>query len=62
MDPDRPLSWNWHLDELCDVLTKVSAGEISRVVINVPPGTMKSLLVSVLWPTWEWTRNPALPT
>ena len=32
----------------------------NRLLINQPPGTMKSLLVSVLWPAWEWTRDPAL--
>lgn len=34
--------------------------EIQRVIINVPPGTMKSLLVSVFWPCWMWARNPKL--
>lgn len=31
---------------------------VERVIINVPPGTMKSLLVSVIWPCWIWARNP----
>ena len=35
-------------------LEAVSAGEINRLLINVPPGTMKSLAVGVLWPAWEW--------
>ena len=29
-------------------------GRVNRLLINVPPGSMKSLLVSVLWPAWEW--------
>lgn len=33
---------------------------IRRVIINVPPGTMKSLLISVFWPCWLWARNPKL--
>jgi predicted phage terminase large subunit-like protein len=36
----------------------VTAGDITRLVINLPPRYMKSLLVSVLWPTWEWLRFP----
>ena len=60
VEPDTPLRWNWHLDELCGMLTDVSAGKIRRVVMNVPPGTMKSLLVSVFWPAWEWASNPSL--
>lgn len=60
---DRPLSWNWHLDELCLVLESITRGDESapqRVIINEPPGTMKSLLISVFWPAWEWASNPAL--
>jgi predicted phage terminase large subunit-like protein len=60
VEPDTRLEWNWHLDEICDVLERVTAGELRRVVINVPPGTMKSLLVSVLWPAWEWSTRPGL--
>jgi predicted phage terminase large subunit-like protein len=60
VEPDRTLVWNWHLDELCKVLESVTRGELSRVIINVSPGTMKSLLVSVFWPAWEWASNAKL--
>ena len=54
-----PLIWNWHLDGLCDHLQAVSDGTITQdVVANVPPGTSKSLISSVLWPSWEWTTRP----
>lgn len=39
---------------MCEHLEAVSSGQISRLLINVPPGAMKSLLVSVIWPMWEW--------
>src|ERR1035437_1939723 len=42
----------------CDHLEAVSYGHIRNLLINVPPRHMKSLLVSVLWPAWEWTRWP----
>ena len=38
----------------CDHLEAITVGRINRLLINVPPGTMKSMLVSVLWPAWEW--------
>lgn len=60
VEPDRDLSWNWHLDVLCEVLEAVGRGEIRRVIINVPPGTAKSLTVSVFWPAFEWASNPGL--
>lgn len=58
--PDQALSWNWHHDVICERLEAVSRGEVKRLLINVPPGTGKSILVSVLWPAWEWASNPSL--
>lgn len=58
IEPDCEFVSNWHIEELCKVLESVAAGTTERVIINVPPGTMKSLLVSVLFPCWIWARNP----
>lgn len=58
LEPGHPMLWNWHLDELFRHLEAVSLGEITNLVINVPPGTMKSLSVCVIWPAWEWTWAP----
>lgn len=60
VEPDVEFVDNWHIRELCRVLEFVSRGEIQRIIINVPPGTMKSLLVSVMWPAWEWATRPQL--
>ncbi|MCW2309707.1 phage terminase large subunit [Rhodobium gokarnense] len=49
----------WHIDAICDHLEAVTRGGITRLLINVPPGTMKSLLVSTFWPAWEWTKEPS---
>ena len=60
LEPTTPLAWGWALDAICDHLEAISRGEVKRLVINVPPGSMKSLLVSVFWPAWEWaTINPS---
>lgn len=59
VEPTRPLIWNWHLDAICEHLEAVSRGEITRLVINIPPGTMKSLSTSVMWPSWVWTWKPS---
>src|SRR5689334_6995989 len=60
LEPDRPFVENWHIVVLCDVLEQIAAGHITREIINVPPGTMKSLLVSVIFPCWLWAKNPRL--
>lgn len=49
---------NWHIDCIAEHLEAVSAGQIKRLLINIPPGCMKSLLCSVFWPIWDWIRDP----
>jgi predicted phage terminase large subunit-like protein len=58
VEPSQALEWSWHLDAICEQLERVTRGEIRRLVINVPPGCSKSLIVSVLWPAWVWTQKP----
>jgi predicted phage terminase large subunit-like protein len=59
LEPATPFQANWHLDLLCEYLEAVTAGEITRLVINIPPRHGKSLLVSVFWPCWEWIARPS---
>lgn len=54
LEPATPLKWGWALDAICQHLEAVTSGEIKRLLMNVPPGTMKSLLTGVIWPCWEW--------
>lgn len=55
IEPGTPLKWNWHLDAMCQHLEAVSYGRLSPWgIINVPPGSSKSTIVSVLWQAWEW--------
>jgi len=45
---------------LCWTLEQVLQGRIRRLIINVPPGHMKSLTVSVFWPAWAWLMKPEI--
>ena len=54
LDPGMPLVWGPHMDAVCLHLEAVTKGQINRLLINIPPGTSKSSLVSVYWPAWEW--------
>jgi predicted phage terminase large subunit-like protein len=54
LEPNATYVHNWHIDAICEHLEVVTDGRINRLLINVPPGSMKSLLVSVLWQAWEW--------
>lgn len=60
LEPDTPLIWNWHMDAICFHLQALVEGRFlelglpNRLLINVPPGSSKSLLVSVFLQAWEW--------
>lgn len=58
--PHEPFIHNWHLEAISEHLEAVSRGEIHRLQIWVPPGTMKTGMVTVYWHPWEWTRRPWL--
>ena len=58
LEPATPFLANWHLDLICEYLEAVTAGDIRRLVINIPPRYGKTLLVTVLWPIWEWLQQP----
>lgn len=60
VEPSVPLNWNWHIDAIADALEAVTRGEIRRLQIWVPPGSMKSRAVSIFWPAWEWILRPGL--
>lgn len=54
LEPAAELKWGWALDAICLHLEAVTDGRITRLLMNVPPGSMKSLLTGVIWPAWEW--------
>jgi hypothetical protein len=58
VEPSTPFVPGWHIDAIIDHLEAISYGHIRKLLINVPPRHMKSLLVSVFWPAWEWIRWP----
>jgi predicted phage terminase large subunit-like protein len=60
LKPGEVMKSNWHIDAICEHLEAVSRGEIRKLQIWIPRGMMKSLNVSVMWPAWEWTKNPWL--
>lgn len=61
VEPGQPYIHNWHIDMIAYHLTAITDGVMidderfyNRLLINVPPGAMKSLLTNVFWPAWEW--------
>src|SRR4030095_3616130 len=54
LEPKTRFVEGWPLEAICEHLEAVTFGEITKLLMNVPPGFMKSLLTDVLWPAWEW--------
>jgi predicted phage terminase large subunit-like protein len=55
LEPSTPLIWGWHLDAMCEHLEALATGRMTpRLIINVPPGSSKSLLASVFLHAWIW--------
>src|SRR5688572_470905 len=57
---------NWHIKFLCDEAQKLAERIFRRLpkehdmVVNIPPGTTKSTIFSIMFPAWLWTRQPEL--
>lgn len=51
---------NWHIEAICFALEQVRNGSEKRLMVNVPPRTLKSIIVSVAWPAFLLGHNPGL--
>ena len=58
IEPGTEYRHNWHIDAIAEHLEAVTRGEITRLLINMPPRYMKSIAVSIMWPVWEWMDRP----
>lgn len=58
VEPGVKFAPSWHIEEICEHLEAVTAGDIKRLLINIPPRHSKSTIVSVMYPAWEWITQP----
>ncbi len=58
LEPGQPYLHNWHLDHIAEALARVERGDLKRLIINVPPRSLKSILVSVAFSAWVLGRDP----
>jgi predicted phage terminase large subunit-like protein len=56
--PGTPFLPNWHIDAIVHQLMRVQAGEISRLLVNQPPRSLKSICVSVAYVAWLLGHDP----
>ncbi len=58
IEPGTTYIHNWHIDLISEYMEAINAGQITRLVINMPPRHMKSLHITVCYPAWTWVRHP----
>jgi len=58
LSPSSPFLPNWHIDAIAYQLDRVRRGEINRLIINLPPRYLKSLMVSVAFPAFLLRHKP----
>jgi len=59
--PEAPV-WNWHIEFICNEMQKLAERVFKGLpkeydlLINVPPGSTKSTICSIMFPAWVWIR------
>ena len=56
--PGVPFKPNWHLEAVTYKLYQVAKGDIRRLIITLPPRSLKSLCASVALPAWFLGHYP----
>ena len=58
VSPGEPYVHNWHIEAIAYQLERVLLGETTRLLINQPPRSLKSICVSVAYVAWLLGRDP----
>ena len=59
LHPGQRLVSNWHVDVICyDIEKRVRGEGRKRLILNLPPRTLKSFIVSICLPAWLLGRDP----
>ena len=59
LSPGQAFIPNWHIDAISYQLERVRRGEIRRLIINMPPRSLKSIMTSVAFPAFVLGHAPS---
>src|SRR3984893_14630745 len=59
LNPQATFLMNWHLEVIAAKLVAVREGKIRRLIINLPPRHLRSLLASIAFPAWCLGHDPS---
>jgi predicted phage terminase large subunit-like protein len=58
VNPGAQFYDNWHIEAIAAKLANVQRGDVRRLIINMPPRYLKSLMVSIAFPAYLLGHNP----
>jgi predicted phage terminase large subunit-like protein len=59
LHPTQPFLSNWHIEVILAKLEACRLGQCRRLIINVPPRSLKSILTSGAFPAWTLGHDPS---
>jgi predicted phage terminase large subunit-like protein len=59
LNPGTPFKDNWHLKVIASELADVAHGKTPRLIMNMPPRSLKSIAASVALVAWYLGHNPS---
>ncbi len=59
LNPQTEYLHNWHIEVIAEALERCRLGEIKRLIINVPPRSLKSHMASIAFPAFLLGHNPS---
>ena len=60
LNPQAELAMNWHVEVIAAKLMEVRRGRIRRLIINLPPRHLKSLIASIAFSAWSLGHDPSV--
>jgi len=59
LNPGTAYQQNWHLEYLSRLMMEVREGRHRRLLVNLPPRSLKSICMSVAFPAWVLGHDPS---
>ena len=60
LEPTTPFEYNWHIQCIAEHLQAVYDGEIPKLIINMPPRSLKTHTTSVAFAAWVLGKHPTI--
>jgi predicted phage terminase large subunit-like protein len=57
-DPKAVYQHNYHIDLIAEYLEAMHLGQIRKLIINMPPGFLKTICASIAFPAWILGKDP----